>query len=319
MSVAFLALCICAVATLAYTCSLVTLPVTLAVRRGALSLAPRAESRLLFALALLPLVVSVSALAASLVPASAVDHCFGDLEPHAHQHLCSQHHAGGFPTGLPLLLGTCLLASGAFALARVLKSARISRRLKADLARVAQSEADYRVLPFAEPQAFLIGAARPQLFVTQGLLGRYAEHLDVVLAHERAHLLFRHALLRSLARAASCFHLPGVSHLLERSLDLAHEMAADEEAARRVGSRARVASALLQLTRATLPLPSGVTAFGCSHIERRVTRLLDARPALDMPSVRGLLLVSALALLALTIAAEPIHHGLEMTLGLLGS
>ncbi|HKY39053.1 MAG TPA: M48 family metalloprotease [Polyangiaceae bacterium] len=319
MSVSFLALCVCAVATLAYTCSLVTLPAVLAVRRGVLALAPRAESRLLFALAVLPLVVSISALAASLVPSPAVDHCFGDPDPHAHQHLCSEHHPGVFPTGVPLLLGACLLVSIGFAMVRMPLDAQVGRRLSQGLGRVARVEADYRVLPFSEPQAFLIGAVRPQLFVTEGLLTEHAEHLDVVLGHERAHLLFRHALLRTLAKAALCFHLPVLSHLLERSLDLAHEMSADEEAALRVGSRERVASALLQLTRATLPLPSAMTGFGCSHIEQRVTRLLDARATLDMPSVRSLLLVSALALLALTIAAEPVHHGLEMTLGLLGS
>ena len=305
---------------LAYTCSLLSLPLLLAVRRGLVVLAPRAEARLLFTLAVLPMLVSVAAVTASVVPAfSSVDHCVGELDLHDHPHLCAQHHAGSLPGGLPVFLGAFLLANLLLTVVQLLGNARVGQRLCEALGRAARAENGYGILPLAEPQAFLIGVLRPRLFLTEGLLATHREHLEVVLGHERAHLQFRHPLFRALAKAALCFHLPLISQAIERALTLSHEVVADEEAASQVGSRERVASALVQLTRAALPLHPAVTGFGCSHVELRIARLLDPPSAHDVPSARSLLLLSALALIALTIAAEPIHHGLELTLGLLGS
>src|SRR5690606_16635337 len=137
-----------------------------------------------------------------------------------------------------------------------------------------------RVLPFDEPQAFVVGLARPTLFVTRGLLSdRHREHLAPVIAHERAHLRRRDPLRRLVAALALAFHVPGLASVLERRLGRAHEMAADAEAATEVGSRQRVARALVRLTRARRRAPDVALGFGSSSdVEARVACLLDPRP-----------------------------------------
>jgi Zn-dependent protease with chaperone function len=193
-----------------------------------------------------------------------------------------------------------------------------------DLTQLASVEpaSGLRVLPLDEPQAFVLGALAPEVFVTRGLLSpAHRAHLDAVLAHEQAHVRRRDPLRRAVASLASSFHLPGVARGLERRLWRAHEMAADAEAARTVGSAPRIADALVQLTRAHRSgrgMAVAGLAFGESDVEVRVLALLDERPRHDRPGPSSLLCAAVALFVATSAAADHVHHGVEILLGLLG-
>jgi Zn-dependent protease with chaperone function len=178
------------------------------------------------------------------------------------------------------------------------------------------------VLPVDEPQAFLLGVVRPRLYLTRGLLAaERARDAEVVIAHERSHLRRRDPLRRLIARIGLAFHLPGIARALERRLARAHEMAADADAARSVGSPERVAQALVEVARARFRPPAPSTAFGAgstADMEARVRRLLEDRPARDL--LRAPALASAVLLAQTTVlfAADAVHHGVERALGLIG-
>jgi Zn-dependent protease with chaperone function len=175
------------------------------------------------------------------------------------------------------------------------------------------------VLPLRAPQAFVLGVLRPTLYVTRGLLSAdHRKHLDAVLAHERAHLRRADPLRMLLANAGLALHLPGIAGALRRRLLQAQEMAADSEAAEAIGSRERVAQALVEIARAQRTLPSFALAFGACNVEARVQRLLDERPRLDMPAGSTLLLGIACALFAIAAQADAVHHAVEHLLGALG-
>jgi hypothetical protein len=114
------------------------------------------------------------------------------------------------------------------------------------------------------------------------------------------------------------FHVPGIARSIGRSQSTAQEMAADDLAAQAVGSRRRVARALVALCRARCRLPHAC-AFSESDVEERVNQLLRARRQGDCLSVSTLGIAAAVAAVALAAEAGPVHHGVELLLGLLGN
>jgi hypothetical protein len=111
------------------------------------------------------------------------------------------------------------------------------------------------------------------------------------------------------------FHLPGIAGWLERRLARAQEMAADAIAAEAVGSRERVAAALVHVARARIRLPSLVLPFSTADLEFRVHRLLFSKKELDFPRPL-LVLVVGIALGGLIAAsADAVHHAVEIALG----
>jgi Zn-dependent protease with chaperone function len=177
--------------------------------------------------------------------------------------------------------------------------------------------ADVDVLPLDGPEAFVVGIFAPRIFVTRGLLAkRHRRHLKAVLAHERAHVSRCDSRWRLAAQLAFAFHLPIVARRLDALLSEAHEMAADEEAARTVGSRSRVAEALVHLARSGAGAPRLAQAFAGSDIEQRVVALLDARRTAHEPTTATLLSFAVLGLTAIGLTAEGVHHGLEVVMGL---
>src|SRR5690606_13669671 len=168
------------------------------------------------------------------------------------------------------------------------------------------------LLPIETPQAFVLGALKPRVFVTRGLFKPENEqHRASVIAHEQAHLARADTLRRLLAAAASRFQLPGVARAMERRLSRAHEMAADEEAARVVGRRVCVARALLHLARAAAQSPRQAITVEGSDVDVRVRALLSAPTNNHHPGARALLFSGAPGLGAIAAAAEAIHRGLE--------
>ncbi len=288
-----------------------------------LRLSAAAEARFLLVAALLPFLVTVVVMTATMAPSFGwiADHCLTSPDVHEHPHLCG-HHIAGFPgaplVGLALLLAARLAVGGVSAVVGALRLAVTRRQLD----RSCVPRAGMRVLPVDEPQAFLLGVFRPRLFVTRGLLGLdRARDAEVVIAHERAHLERRDPLRRQLARIGLPFHLPGVARAIERRLARAHEMAADAEAAREVGSRERVAETLVQVMRAQVRRPRAGLAFeatSTADMEARVRRLLDHDPDRDGPGVAALAAGVCTVQAVVLLAADTVHHGVEHVLGLLG-
>jgi hypothetical protein len=94
-------------------------------------------------------------------------------------------------------------------------------------------------------------------------------------------------------------------------------MAADAHAARVVGSRERIALALVHLTRAKAAAPAFALGFGASNLELRVRDLLDERPRREWPASTTLCCLFALSALAIALHADDVHHAVEHALGLL--
>ena len=321
MSLSLFLLCAAASAAVAFSTSAL-LGVGLSMVRSRLDgLTAAAQARVLFGIALLPALVCLAVMTAALAPSFGwiVDHCPQSADPHHHPHICA-HHVSVLPAWPLVLLGTLLLIRLAVSAARLLRGGVAVLSTKRVLTRTSNgSDMDgVRILPLEEPQAFVVGALSPELFITQGLLSdAHREHLAPALSHERAHLRRRDPLRRAVASVALGFHLPGVAAWLERRLSRAHELAADEEAALEIRSPERVARALVSLTRAQRRAPRMAMAFGASDVEARVASLLDPRPRQDQP--RKAVLIGGVALLFALVGLMPdaVHHGVEIVLGLL--
>ena len=322
MSWGLLALCTAAAAVFAWASSACAGVGLVVGHRWLARTTPAAHARLLFVVALLPALVTLLLLGASLAPAFGwvPDHCRADGDPHTdHPHVCG-HHAVGWP-GWPVALLVGLFGfSFALALGRVawhmLQAERTAQRLAA-VAGQPRGDGAY-LLAAAAPQAFVLGVWKPRFFLTQGLANSTAQaHLAAVFAHEAAHLRRRDTLRGLLADLGCSLHLPGVAGWVRARLGHANEMAADEEAAAAVGSRLAVAQALVDLARRAAAQPYGAHAFAEVGIVGRVESLLHEGPRSGQPSHLWLggALVAALA--AAMWHTQAIHHGIEQLLGAL--
>lgn len=322
MILSLLLLCAAASAIVSFGASLLIGVALLASRRWLASLAAPAQARVWLGAALFPALVCAAVMTAALAPSFGwiIDHCAESPALHLHPHLCAAHHVGALPASTLIALGAVLalrLGHELVAVGRaVIRASSLARALSAIASR---GERGLRVLPFDAPQAFVLGTLRPSLFVTRGLLAApHRRHLHAVLAHERAHLRRRDPLRRIAGTLALAFHLPGIARFIDRHLAEAHEMAADADAARAIQSPARVADALVKLSRARLaPLPAAL-GFGGSGVENRVAMLMDSRPRLDRPQSGGLWLVAAAIYALIAASADTVHHGVDLALGLFG-
>ena len=135
------------------------------------------------------------------------------------------------------------------------------------------------VIDDARPRAVAVPGLPGRVVLTTGLVKALdATERRVVLAHERAHLQYRHGEIRLLVRLAAAV-LPVVEPLvaecdyqLERWADEAATTVAD----RRVVARALARAALAGSTRRTV---HNLPAFAEHAVTRRVRALLDGPPA----------------------------------------
>ncbi|MBI2896840.1 MAG: M48 family metalloprotease [Deltaproteobacteria bacterium] len=276
--------------------------------RSAAGLAPTARVRLSLMLAASPLVAGLLFVGAAMVPwLVGLDHCVG--HGGHHPHLCPVHaHA---PPAVLWIAAAWPLARLALALWSFATGIVAARRGEA-LLQMGDSHRPVVAIHSPEAVAFTLGLVRPRAYVSDGIP---AEHLAAVTAHELAHVATRDPLVRSLAKVALAFHLPGIDRRIARELAAAQEHAADEAAARALGDRLRVAEAILAVVRLrTAPVCAAL--FEGPTPDARVAALLTP-PRVDVARTRTLAALLALACATALAAADPVHHAIETALGVL--
>jgi hypothetical protein len=283
---------------------------------------PAGRARALFAWAAAPALTSFLLVLLCLLPSAlgalglAHDHC--PLHDDHHVHLCFVH----LPVTAGTLAGWLVIAAGAgwcsLAVARPMVSLFRAHRLARALRGVStRGPGGAALIGTRRRLSVTLGVFRPEIFVSSSLaVDLDPELFAVVLEHERAHVRRRDPLRKLAAAILAHAHLPGTRACILRDLALACEQASDEEAAKRVGDRLRVAEAILRVERmlATPPwLGSAASSFEGSNVPARVDSLLaEPEAARRCPWARPLMGLLTVAVLAL---AGPIHHLTETVLG----
>jgi len=297
----------------------------LALRKPLGQIAPAAQARVLLAASLLPVIAVLLVLGAALAPSFGwiADHYGGEL--HSHPHLCAAHPIVGWPS-IPLVALAILVAARLVYTAFTgLRAATLSWTTSRSLNEASHvDQGGLRILPSDEPQAFVLGLLRPTIYATRGLVSGAAQnHLPAVLAHEQAHLRRYDPLRRFCANLGHSLHVPRVARWLDAAHERALEMAADEQAAERVGSRADVATALVAIAKARMQVPRAAFAvlgtMSPSELESRVAKLMDEGTYRDSPKRSTLFLAAAAIVMTVAMGADTVHHKVEYLLGAFGS
>lgn len=264
-----------------------------------------------------PLWVPASVLAVVTVPGLLMgifgvdDHCVTH-GGHGH-HLCVLH---------PPQLAHHPIAWGLIALAllpaltrwgRAIAAAAVERRLSSALVRSSRPSdlgADVRLLDQATPIALTVGALRPVILLSTGLIEAISpQTLRIILAHERAHMRRRDTAWALLDAFAGALLPKAARGRLLGDLSLAREQACDLVAAQGEGpsGRAHVAAALTAVSRLGLARPACGMSAGAASIEARVLYLLDEGASAPRRSPRALIC----ALTAAACLAGPAHTLIE--------
>ena len=267
----------------------------------------------LYAILWAPPVVLLGALSPGLLAALGGhgDHCLTHGGGH-HHHLCLLHPPHATGQASVWLACSLVLVPAAIALLRRTWLDRAHRRLARTLVDTSQpaclpAHPDVRLLDQPESLALTVGLRRPTILVSSGLLERASPRtLEVVLAHERAHVHRRDAWLARLDRLVASLLPRRVAGPLLDELTLAREQACDMQAAAQVGDPLLVAQALTEVARLGLHAPDVGVAMAASSLELRVRHLLDP-PTADPRTW----MLPAMLLTVLLAGAGPLHGAVE--------
>lgn len=280
-------------------------------------MAPARRARLLTVLCVAPLCLAVLQTGLFFAPGvlgtiwPQLDHCLSHAGG-GHVHLCLVHPPGSAGAWLGWLVALGVLAGVGRPLAKDLARTWRSARLVRQLVHTAPPGRDgLRVVDSPLPLA-VATAVGGEVLVSSSMVETLSPPLlDVVVAHERAHVRRRDPWRHVVAMLLSVGHLPGVRRTLLSDLELACEQASDEEAAEVVGDRLHVAQALLAVARMAGggSAPVTASAFGASSIEMRVAALLAPRVQEGRMLTEVAWSVAAAA--AAVAFASPGHHLVE--------
>jgi len=207
---------------------------------------------------------------------------------------------GATVAGLGLILAGAVVARTAVTAATHLRAVRRQAVQHAQTARlVGRPDPDLgaTLVEHAQPAAYCVAGPQPTVILTTAALQALdPEQLDVVLAHERAHLASHHHRLLAMARIGRQI-LPFIPLMRDADTQITRlvEMHADDTATARRGTRP-LATALVVLAVAAGPAP-GLAAAATDAVQR-VQRLL--RPAEPLSRLHRRLLGAGAAVLALT-------------------
>lgn len=163
-----------------------------------------------------------------------------------------------------------------------------------------------------QPRAFCTGLLRPRIYVSRGTLNLLNDHeLLAVVAHEAHHARHRDPLRLFIARALAdaLFFLPVLRRLADRCAALA-ELAADEAAVQRSGSRRPLAAALVAFEEAPNAAVVGIAP-------ERVDHLLGERARWQLPGALlagGAVTIAGLLAVVLRTAEATGHASVELPL-----
>jgi Zn-dependent protease with chaperone function len=288
------------------------------------TVAPRTRFVLLSALALLPAMVGVAAVAIAFSPSAldalglVADHC-AHHGGHAF-HLCFVHShpppISGVVFGGGLVLSLWLVAGWSEELSRLRRARRWGQRLT-DLSRF---DADIDGWTFGSERALAVtvGLFDPKVCISETMSELLpSRQLQAVVAHEKAHARRFDSLVKFFVRLGAQLHLPAVRERLLTELDLACEQACDEAAAAAVGDPLAVAEAILAVERASAgrPAPAGVLGFGAGALERRVRAVIQAD--WRAPNWTAMAIIGATILSAIGASYNALHHTAETLLSFL--
>ena len=160
-----------------------------------------------------------------------------------------------------------------------------------------QSALGATLVDHEQPAVYCVAGPHPTVVLTTGVLEALdRDQLNAVLAHERAHLAFRHHRLLAVARIArQVFPFIPLMRDLDPQVTRLVEMHADDAAAGATDARL-LATALVVLASAASPAPA--LAAAATDAVERVQRLLA--PATPLSRVRRQMLRAGAAALALT-------------------
>jgi hypothetical protein len=254
------------------------------------------RARLLRQLACAPLAMALALATALYLPGSPLQpaHCHGSIcTPHA------PHDTAGWWLLAPLALITLPT------IIHHLRMLRESWRLQRQWQRLSECGDGYRIVDTALPLACTIGLQHPEIYLSRGLLEQLEQRdIDIIVAHEQAHLKRRDNLWRWLATFATLRLCPGIC----RDMELAQEESCDCVAASRHGAIA-VAETLLRCGRLMQQPHRLACAFFRDALGQRVQALL-APARRPLPQAASLGLPLALLVIATT-AVMPLHLLLE--------
>jgi Zn-dependent protease with chaperone function len=279
-------------------------------------LAPRHRETVLLAVAAAPAIAGVLSVKLALLPSLGAllgvgtDHC---ADHDHHVHLCLQH-AAAFVPGLVDYLATAALA--VLLIVAVVRSVKAGR-LAAELLRLPAERLDRGLYRITARRAFAatVGWRRARVLVSSALCDALEPaQLDVVVAHERAHVARRDSVRMALAHALTLLQLPATRRAILAELALAIEECCDEAAARKCGDRVLVAETLLAAARAgsRTQVIGPAPAFDGAPIAERVEAML--RGPHDTAPLAPLAPVLVGAGVALIVAIPHVHHWTETLL-----
>lgn len=229
---------------------------------------------------------------------------------HCHDGVCSNHH----PVGILPQAGPASLVLTVLALVTISRkswrSTTASRRCKDSVRLFSRDRGDFLEVPDQQLLAFTVGLLTPRVVLSSGLLAHCDEkERDIVLRHERGHVLHRDNLRLLLAKMVS-LPMPGAAPF-RGELRLGIEKHCDLIASK-VHSRADVARCIVKLAEASCAAAPHTSGFVDEAVEQRVMALLNPAPRPPSPFITASTVAVMLTLAGLSI--NPLHHQIELLL-----
>jgi len=279
-------------------------------------LGPMAERRAAGAVAIVPIVLGVLAVAALLLQSmTGVDHC--QVHGH-HAHLCVAHGAQWIDrtwvvvtlAGVAAtMLARMVIVAASFV--RGARSIRVLHRLSRDAGTVRLVESE---------RAFCF-VARPGIYVSSRVWSSLSEgERAALVAHEAAHVRQGDLRKRAVLEALLVFAAPLVGDRVRSAWLQASERLCDAHAAAVTGEPETVASAMVSMCRlhTARPAPSFGFTPTADELAGRVHAVLADGPLGERAAIvfARIVVISCIVLAIVgVLAAEPIHHAFETLLG----
>jgi hypothetical protein len=275
----------------------------------------------LWLIGLLPVVTGLLAVIFVMLPSIRLA-LFADCpDCHVHtgtyEHLCWYHPLtfklvswqSAFLAGLTVYLGHGLLRVSWLAL-------RLARETNKLLEFSEVSDHGYWRLDSDVPCAVTLGLLRPRSLISSVIeTALTPTELQVVTAHEAEHVGNRDPLKQLLFRL--CAVVFPTRDFIE-AMELAVEQCADLAVTRRVRDRGLIAATILKVRMISESCPGlmrgvGVTGFGASVLEQRISLLLSRQAGSKFPALKLVLLTAAIVGAGL-LSGDATHHGVEFLL-----